>query len=233
MTTPSIGSRILDIEGNDGYGVIVNTTIQYDKSVANTLYTVDFGNDLHADRYLTGLRVLPDRITGEFIKQYWGGFQNDEAIEIGTVEFDATNYVLRMSLSDIQVLDDADDTSDAVGLAHVDHDGPYSVYLNDPICKYFGVEHPDDITPDMLDQALSQWEERALPVDKATREQLVDVLTEHFIHDRMQYLKEDPRELEPFLERLVKNGWPEKGLEIMDLSALRDQAVSCGDEIEF
>jgi len=86
------------------------------------------------------------RIIGRFLKQEWGGRKNDTAIEIDTVEFDATDHILLMRYEDVVEIADGDDSSDDVGLAHVAWDGPHEVTLEDSICEFFGIEKIEELT---------------------------------------------------------------------------------------
>ncbi len=106
------------------------------------------------EEHLDDLKLVrKDPIEGIFIKQVWGGRTDDQAITIGEETFDATRYVLGMTLNQLHAITDNDDTSDDIGTAHVDHDGPYYVEITDAICGYFGVEVVEDITQEMLDEA--------------------------------------------------------------------------------
>ncbi len=90
------------------------------------------------------------RILGQFEKQKWTGPKNDYAEPVGTVEFDATDYVLSMNLGDILELDDAWITSDPVGIAHVQWSGPYAVYIVEAVCSYFGIQELSELTQEHL-----------------------------------------------------------------------------------
>jgi len=63
-------------------------------------------------------------------------------VSIGTEEFDATDYVLSMSLNWIHELRDHDESSDVIGEALVNHDGPFEVDITESILSFFGVESP-------------------------------------------------------------------------------------------
>jgi hypothetical protein len=101
-----------------------------------------------ADRLLAS--VTNRRILGTYVKQVWGGRKGDDAIDVGEVEFDATDYVLKMSHEDLQALEDQSDSSDEVGEAHVEWDDAHYVNIEDSICAYFGVATLDAITPEAL-----------------------------------------------------------------------------------
>lgn len=86
------------------------------------------------------------KIIGQFTKQVWGGRKNDQAHDVGTDEFDATRYVLTMPYLDLITLEDHDDSSDEVGRAHVEWDGPHYVDIIDSITDFFGVARVGEIT---------------------------------------------------------------------------------------
>ena len=89
-------------------------------------------------------------LIGRFEKQRWAG---DRAEEIETVEFDATDYILNMSAAGLRKVEDCNYSSDAIGQAHVDHEGPFSVHIEQAICTFFGVEAVSDIKSTHLRQA--------------------------------------------------------------------------------
>ena len=89
-------------------------------------------------------------LIGRFEKQRWAG---DRAEEIETVQFDATDYILNMSAAGLRKVEDCNYSSDAIGQAHVDHEGPFSVYIEQAICTFFGVEAVSDIKSTHLRQA--------------------------------------------------------------------------------
>jgi hypothetical protein len=90
------------------------------------------------------------RITGKFTKQAWGGRKGDEALFIECVEFDATDAVLRMSLEEIQSLEDSSESTDDLGRLHVQWDGPHEVAVVNSILDFFGVEDLHKLTEDAL-----------------------------------------------------------------------------------
>lgn len=94
--------------------------------------------------------VTNRRITGKFTKQVWGGRKGNDACEVGGEEFDATDFVLLMSHDDLLTLQDRRETTDWVGSAHVDWDGPFEVSVTGSICSYFGVERIEEITSEAL-----------------------------------------------------------------------------------
>lgn len=79
------------------------------------------------------------RITGNFVKQMWGGRKGDEAIHCGEEDFDATLHILSMPYKDVIRIKDNNDTSDEIGMAHVTWSGPHEVTLVDSMCDFFGV----------------------------------------------------------------------------------------------
>lgn len=105
------------------------------------------------------------RIRGTFTKQMWVGPKADRAMNVGEEEFDATDAVLLMEHERLVGLDDDDESSDEIGRAHVDWDGPFHVQITDSICRYFGVEEVSDVTPEMLWLARQQVNPQE-PVDQ-------------------------------------------------------------------
>lgn len=53
------------------------------------------------------------------------------------LEFDATNYVLRMPFDQIIKIMDSDTSSDYIGMSHVDWDGMFEVCIEDAVSAYF------------------------------------------------------------------------------------------------
>lgn len=86
------------------------------------------------------------RILGSFTKQVWGGRKNDNAVDVGTEEFDATDMVLLMPLEQIAELEDCSENTDSLGNQLVQWDGPCSVRVTDSLLAFFGVLDGDDIT---------------------------------------------------------------------------------------
>ena len=86
-------------------------------------------------------------IIGEYVKQQWTGRKQDHAAETGREKFEATDYVLcTLKYEDVIELQDNSECTDAIGNAHVTHDGPHEVYITDAICEYFDVNSLDEIT---------------------------------------------------------------------------------------
>ncbi|HDR8994464.1 TPA: hypothetical protein QDB01_000341 [Burkholderia vietnamiensis] len=97
------------------------------------------------------------RIMGTYVQQVW---IRDNAEEVERVEFDATLHVLCMDYERLISVRDCDETSDAIGNAHVEWDGPHSVLIEDSIRAFFGVDSLSAITPAMHQAARS---ERGMP----------------------------------------------------------------------
>lgn len=111
-------------------------------------------------------RITPRGIVGVFIQQVWAGPKNDWAQTMATVKFDATHAVLSLDLDAIHSIRDNDESSDAIGRACVQWDGPCEVSLTESIVQFFGLsddEVPDlmieHITQEMLDQARAEFTE--------------------------------------------------------------------------
>lgn len=90
------------------------------------------------------------RISGTFTKQVWGGREGDEAIFVEEIEFDATDAVLRMSLDEIQSLNDNSESTDELGRKHVQWQGPCEVKVIDSMLDFFGVDNINRLTEDAL-----------------------------------------------------------------------------------
>lgn len=115
----------------------------FHKDVKTTYSIVDCAGKLLA-------AVTNRRITGTFTKQVWGGRKGNDAIHVEDVEFDATNYVLLMAHDELVALEDNRESTDCVGQAHVDWDGPHEVTVVESVCEYFGVGCITDITSEAL-----------------------------------------------------------------------------------
>ena len=83
------------------------------------------------------------RIIGTFFKQAWSG---DNAIDLGTEQFDATAAVLQMDHAELVGLQDHRDSTDEIGLAHVAWGGPFGVRIVPRICSHFGVSALTEIS---------------------------------------------------------------------------------------
>jgi hypothetical protein len=90
--------------------------------------------------------VTNRRIQGEFTKQRWGGRKGDDAITLGETSFDATDYVLLMKHEDLILLADNSDSTDVLGQAHIDWDGPHYVRIVESICAFFDVSDVKNIS---------------------------------------------------------------------------------------
>jgi hypothetical protein len=95
--------------------------------------------------------VTNRRIEGVFTKQSWGGRKGNDAIHAGEEEFDATDYVLNLPYAEVLEIRDNRESSDAIGTAHIQWDGPYEVEIVDSICDFFGVGQLGEITPEMFE----------------------------------------------------------------------------------
>ena len=105
------------------------------------------------------------RIEGSFTKQAWGGRKDNDAIFVGSEQFDATDAVLLMPHAELMELEDNQDSTDSLGREHVNWDGPCEVTVVSSVCEYFGVETLRGITA----EALAFARERAAP-ERATVE---------------------------------------------------------------
>lgn len=122
-------------------------TVSEDEGVAFTVRTED-----HEDFRLLA-SITNERVTGNFLKQKWGGRKNDDAIWCGEDEFDATDHVLLMPLDQIIELEDGSESTDELGRAHVPWDGPCEVNVVDSIKSFFGVSDLEDISEEALEYA--------------------------------------------------------------------------------
>lgn len=88
------------------------------------------------------------RIIGTFEAEY-----ETPGVVGGTIDFlwdeafDATAYILNMPFEALVEVSDSHDSSDTIGLAHVHHDGPHTVYIEDAMCSFFGVDDLNEVTP--------------------------------------------------------------------------------------
>ncbi|MDK6079784.1 hypothetical protein [Massilia varians] len=88
------------------------------------------------------------RIMGDFTKQIWGGRKGDDAIYFDEERFDATLHILSMPYKDVIRIRDNNDSSDVIGQAHVQWDGPHEVQLVDSMCDFFGVSRLAELSQD-------------------------------------------------------------------------------------
>lgn len=93
---------------------------------------------------------LGRKIVGTFYKQQWSGRRNNQAVECGQEEFDATAAVLLLSHEDLVELQDCGDNTDELGRQFINWPGPCDVRITDAICDFFEVESLEDITPEDL-----------------------------------------------------------------------------------
>ncbi len=113
----------------------------HDPAVKGVTITVEQDGD---PRPLASLSTRP--IIGKFTKQVWTGRKGDDAVFADSEMFDATAYITALPFDQLVTLRDFDDTSDTVGTAHVNWDGPHEVEIVDSICDYFGVSKIEHIT---------------------------------------------------------------------------------------
>ncbi len=95
-------------------------------------------------------------IRGTFDKEQWAGPREDRAESLGEVQFDATDYIVQMNIGELRKVKDNDETSDGIGQAHVDHDGPFEVRIESAICEFFKVSDVTEITNALL-QSARKW----------------------------------------------------------------------------
>lgn len=129
------------------------------------------------------------KIIGCFEKQEW--MHDDEYIDIGSEDFDATSYILNMDYEDVIEITDCDDSSDVIGRAHVDWDGPCSVTeLEESIAGFFGVDQLDEITEEMFDDAKKQYSVKPFVKKSISMEIKVDLMAspDINIHDVIKNL---------------------------------------------
>jgi len=88
------------------------------------------------------------RIMGDFEKQRWGGHKGNDAIACGEARFDATLHILSMPYEQVIAIRDDHDTSDNIGMAHVDWHGPSCVQIVDSMCDFFGVAKLSEVSPE-------------------------------------------------------------------------------------
>lgn len=101
--------------------------------------------------------VTNRRIVGTFRMQYRDRWE--QAVECGATGFDATAYALQMQPEPLRMLRDNQESSDAMGRAHVLWDGPCQVAVVDSVCAFFGVGSVADITDEALAFARGRWRE--------------------------------------------------------------------------
>ena len=101
------------------------------------------------------------RIIGTIIKQKWGGRKEDQAIDVGEGEFDATDAILLMDYDDLINVEDNDESSDSIGTDHIPWDGPHTVRITDSICAFFGVNAIGEITRENFEYVRSARKSQA------------------------------------------------------------------------
>lgn len=92
------------------------------------------------------------RIIGEFIKQEWGGYKDNTAIEVATEELDATDQILVMSYDDFVDLEDNDCSSDELAREISPWSGPCEFTVEASICEFFGVDEKSQISEELFNQ---------------------------------------------------------------------------------
>ncbi len=107
-----------------------------------------------------------NRIIGTFIGQRNIG--RDRYEHAFTREFDATGYVLTIPLIEIQGLLDRFDNTDAIGIEHVIHDGPFDVEIVESIKAFFEIDELEDLTKDQLE--FKRRENREIVIQSDLRE---------------------------------------------------------------
>lgn len=95
------------------------------------------------------------RIIGTFVKQMWTDPKENQVEEVERIDFDATDYVLRMEYDDFLRLEDNFGTSDQLGLQFVDWKGPCVVHITQSICQFFGVDSIAQVSRESFDLAAS------------------------------------------------------------------------------
>jgi hypothetical protein len=66
--------------------------------------------------------------------------------------------VLQLTLDQLHSLSDDSDESDEQATPHIDHDGPFCVYVQQSLYDFFGVAAQEDISQAMLDEARAAHE---------------------------------------------------------------------------
>jgi len=112
------------------------------------------------------------RIECDFLKQIWGGRKGDTAIEVGDETLDVTDYVLSLPYERFIAIEDNDESSDEIGRAHTDWDGPCEATLKDSILAYFGVNELADVSP----EGLAHAREAALGKAASHEDEVLDVM---------------------------------------------------------
>jgi len=147
----------LDLEGIQDKACALEIGVERENPVTIDIALgkiTDYAGELHthclSDDEIKALQEQP-RIIGDFEKQHTDN--SDYIVEGETVQFDATAYILTMGYESMMHIEDCSDSSDRIGITHVSHDGPYSVYITAGITQFFSVDYMDDITPEMYAKA--------------------------------------------------------------------------------
>ena len=140
-------SRFLDFKANTFEEAIVfaKSRIPHPEKESKVTLSIRDEND-----YLLA-SITNRKIIGEFVKENWT--DHDGVYTVGTEEFDATSAVLHMDHSHLIEVYDKEETSVYIGRQHINWNGPCSVHITDNICRYFGVEDIEEITPEAIEFA--------------------------------------------------------------------------------
>jgi hypothetical protein len=68
--------------------------------------------------------------------------------------------VLQLEHEQIKALEDCDESTDLLGLAHIRWDGPFSVRVVGSVCEFFGIEELGELTQEVLEFARKRWNPR-------------------------------------------------------------------------
>ncbi len=90
-------------------------------------------------------------IIGTFLKQAWEQ-PGDRLVTLGSMTFNATDFVLSMPLEWLHELEDHQYSTDELGAEFIEHDGPFEVEIVDSICAFFGVDDLSDVDQTMLEK---------------------------------------------------------------------------------
>lgn len=104
--------------------------------------------------------ITSRRIIGTFTRQIWGGHKGKDSENVGDDAFDATDFVLNMQYEHVLELEDNRPSTDSVGTAHIEWDGPYEVEVVESLCEFFGVERLADITPEVFEFVRERFQSR-------------------------------------------------------------------------
>lgn len=156
------GEHYGEVYGFNEAIAVAETVLDRTRDDKRTTVTVE-----NKDGYLLA-SVTNRRIEGRFYKQHWGGYNGDDAIDVGEEIFDATDAVLLMSHEALLEMHDNRDSSDRIGWEHVSWAGPRYVRIVDSICAYFGVDDIHHITPDAFEFARQRVNPRSATYETIT-----------------------------------------------------------------